>query len=62
MDGTEFIKTVLPIAYREHCLMSTDPVVFHILMNLPAVAVTFLTAFESVLARIPNIRYFNFNS
>ncbi|KAI6190312.1 TRNA (guanine(37)-N1)-methyltransferase [Aphelenchoides bicaudatus] len=50
LDGAEFIRTILPVAFNEHCSTSIDPPTFHILMNLPALAVKFLPAFESALA------------
>lgn len=46
MDGAEFIRTILPIAYEKHCKDNAD---FHILMNLPALAVSFLPAFKGAL-------------
>lgn len=50
MDGKEFIKNVIPNAVTQHLKDNGDVYIeFHAIMNLPALAVTFLSAFKGLL-------------
>ena len=50
LDGKEFIKNLIPGAVKQYLDSEHgDNVEFHVIMNLPALAVTFLPAFKRLL-------------
>ena len=51
LDGRDFIRTVVGKLIAEHDVIhSTKPIVSHVIMNLPAIAVEFLDAFKGLFS------------